>query len=356
MPKWMDLVAGLCLGLVVLGGAYLFYLGLRNLWWAWASRSWPVADGVVAASRTESTVSRDSNTGVRSTMHEARLSFSFSVRGAGYETTKLFFGQTGASGDSSEAELLHLRYPEGAPVRISFDPADPSRAVVKPGLYADALWLPGAGLVLILIGTMFLIMYFSSQYRDSGMALGVALFAAIFGLGGAAMLAAGGHNLWLGYSSRSWPSAAGEVVYSAGESSESVSTDDEGNRTRSTTFSTRIVFKYDAAGATRYGNLRHFGQISGSSQEWAGQIAALYPKGQPVRVAYRPGDEDTSVLETGIRPDAWWIPGIGLACLLFALAVGLIVVPAMNDTPQLPSGFSLSARKGPPAEAPPHHP
>jgi hypothetical protein len=345
MPKWADLLVGVCLGLFVAGGAYLLYLGLRNVWWSWASLSWPAANGTVSESRTEQRTSRDSESGVRSSMHEARLAFTFSAHGRQYLTGRLYFGQAGGSSDSSEAELLRLRYPPGSPVRIHYNPADPSRAVVKPGFHADVLWLPGAGLVFALSGVMFLAIYFSGQFQLDGMAIGLTLFALIIGLAGASMLAVGGRNLWLGYSSRGWPAAAGEIVYAMGESSESVSTDDEGTRTHSTTYSTRIVYKYTAAGAVRYGNTVRFGQLSGSSQQWASEIARRYPRGRQSPVACRPGDEDTSVLEPGLSSDAWWIPGIGLVCLLFAAAVAIILVPAAGEDPSPPPGLFKSSMR-----------
>jgi len=177
---------------------------------------------------------------------------------------------------------------------------------------------------------MFLVMYFSTAHRMGGLGLGVYLFTAIFGMVGVAMLAAGGRNMWLAHVSQSWPLADGEIVYSAGESSDSVSTDEEGTSTRSTTYATRLVYKSAAGGMTRHGNVRRFGQLSGADEEWAAEIAESYPKGRKVRVAYNPADADLSVLEPGIYSDAYWIPGIGLAVLLFALAVALIIAPSIG--------------------------
>ena len=70
--------------------------------------------------------------------------------------------------------------------------------------------------------------------------------------------------------------------------------------------------------------------MSGADEEWAAEIAESYPKGRKVRVAYNPADADLSVLEPGIYSDAYWIPGIGLAVLLFALAVALIIAPSIG--------------------------
>ncbi len=343
MPKWADALISVCLGLFIAGGLFFLYLGLKNVWLALASRAWPAASGVVRESRTERRSSRDSKTGTESTIHSARLSFAYEVGGREYETGKVYFGQTEGSGDSSEAELLRLTYPEGASVKVYHDPKNPAVATVKPGMSADALWLPGAGVGFALPGAMFLILYFSTEHRMGGLGLGVYLFAAIFGMVGVAMLAAGGHNLWLAHVSQTWPLADGEIVYSVGESSESVSTDEEGTRTRSTTYATRLVYKYEAGGMMRHGNVRRFGQLSGAGRGWAAEIAANYPKGEKVKVAYSPGDADLSVLEPGIDSDAFWIPGIGLACLLFALAVGLIVAPALGKDSMAVGGEEFKA-------------
>ena len=330
MPKLADVLISVCLGLFIAGGLYFFYLGLKNIMLALASREWPAVTGVVKESRTEQSSARDSKTGTTSTTHSARLNFAYEVGGREYGTGTVFFGQTEGSGDSSEAELLRLTYPEGASVEVFYDPSNPAVAAVKPGMYADALWLPGAGLGFALPGAMFLIMYFSTAHRMGGLGLGVYLFAAIFGMVGVAMLAAGGRNMWLAHVSQSWPLADGEIVYSTGESSDSVSTDEEGTRTRSTTYATRLVYKYEAGGMTRYGNVRRFGQLSGADKEWAAEIAENYPKGRKVRVAYGPADADLSALEPGVFSDAYWIPCIGLAVLLFALAVALIIAPSIG--------------------------
>jgi hypothetical protein len=331
MPKWTDVLISLCLGLLVVGGLYFLYLGLRNVWQAVASRGWPAVEGVVRESRVEQRDSRDSKTGTVSRIHAARLRIEYKVGGRQYETGRVFIGQTEGSGDSSEAELLRMRYPEGARVVVYHDPERPEVGALKRGIHAGALWLPGAGLGFILPGVMFLIVYFSAERGMGGMEWGVTIFGGIFMMAGAAMLAAGGRNMWLGHVSRSWPVAEGEIVYSVGDQSASVSGDREGNRTRSTTYSTRLVYRYEAGGVERYGNVRRFGQLSGAEREWAAEIAEKYPKGARARVAYDPGDADHSVLEPGISPDAYWIPGIGLVAMMFGLAAALILAPVMRQ-------------------------
>ena len=333
MPKWTDVLVSLCLSLLVFGGLYFCYLGLRNIWLAVASKGWPAASGVVRESRVDQRGSRDSESGTVTQIHSAKLRVEYSVGGRHYETGTVFFGQTEGSADSSEAELLRMRYPEGLAVKVYHHPDTPEVAALKQGLFADALWLPGAGIVFTLAGVMFLLMYYSAESGMGGMGWGLAFFGTLFLVIGLAMTAAGGHNIYLGYVSRGWPATQGEIVYSMGEKSESVTEDEEGERRRSMTYSTRLVYRYAVDGFERYGNVRQFGELSGAGREWAEQIVEKYPKGAKVRVVYDPSDPDTSVLEPGVYPDAYWIPGIGLAVLSFWLAVILLMLPSIAKDP-----------------------
>lgn len=333
MPKWTDVLVTVCLGLFIVGGLIFLYMGLKNVWAALASKRWPSAVGVVKSSGTETSRSRDSETGETSTMYAARLRVAYEVGGREYETGTVWIGETEASGDSSEAELKRLQYPEGAVVPVYFDPKQPERSALRRGLAADALWLPGAGLGLFLAGSMFLQLYFAMTRGGGGMQIGITMFGAIFALCGAAMLAAGLRNLWLGHESRNWPRADGEIVYSVGDSTTSVTEDEDGTRSRSTTYSTRLVYRYEAGGFKRHGNVWRFGQLSGASQEWAESIASKYPKGEKVKVAYDPSDPDLCVLEPGIDTDAYWIPGIGLVALLFGLAAIISLGPVIDKDP-----------------------
>jgi hypothetical protein len=49
-----------------------------------------------------------------------------------------------------------------------------------------------------------------------------------------------------------------------------------------------------------------------------------------VKVAYCPSDPDLATLEPGISSEAYWLPGAGLACLLFGLAALIWGVPALT--------------------------
>jgi hypothetical protein len=241
------------------------------------------------------------------------------------------FGQTVGSSDTSEAELLKLRYPHGANVKVAYNPGAPHIAALESGLDTEVLWLPGAGLAFTLVSIMFGAVYRGSERTSSsGMAFGIALFAAIFMLTGVPMLIFGGINLYRAYASQSWPKTQGEIVYDEVDASTSVERDPKTRRTRtSTTYGARIIFRYDVNGNPHYSNTRRFGALSGADSDWANEISDKYPAGYKLPVSYYPGDPNLAVIETGITSEAYWLPGAGAAFFLFGLATAIFGVPAM---------------------------
>src|SRR5579872_6456285 len=187
-------------GLIVALGLFLFWKGARNVQRAIASTAWPTTSGMVTGSQASESTTKDEKTHAGSTTYSTETTIHFQVNGQDYSTDLIHFGQTLGSGDSSEAALQAVRYPAGAAVSVSYNPGDPSIAVVKPGLHADAFWLPGAGLAFLLPALMCIVM-FPAMYRswtdtggiqapsgsaggDTGFAVVAAIFGAIFCAGG----------------------------------------------------------------------------------------------------------------------------------------------------------------------------
>lgn len=316
--------------LLIVFGLAVMGLGVRNVRRAVASAKWPKVRGVVLESGTLSSVSRDSRTGVSSTTYKAEIAFGYEVDGRSYTTDTIHFGQTVGSGDSSDAELRHRRYPVGAPVWISYDPANPAVAAVKPGVYADVFWLPGAGLAFVLPGIAALIIVLSRETNMSALGIGLGVFALIFCLAGGAMLYGGLVRLRHAYASRFWPVTDGVIVYQQQDASTTAERREDGTTERSISYGTNLVFQYEVGGTTHFANTRRFGSIAGAGREWADAIARRYPKGARVKVSYCPADPDLAALEPGISPEACWLPGGGLAMLLFGLAALIWGVPALG--------------------------
>ena len=321
----------IAIGLVVAFGLYLFVLGLSNLNRAVASSHWPRTAGKVVRSDTREQRDVDKKTRAVSVIYSADTVIQYEVAGKSYSTNLIHFGQTLGSGDASEAELQRLRYPLNGAVPVSYDPSRPWIAAARPGLHAEAFWLPGAGLAFLLPAAVALFVFLTvfraaPRQSDDVIAPVVAgLLAAVFCGLGILALSSGAQRLWRGAASEHWPSVQGTVLFSRVNTSETQESDDR----RSTTFSPQFVYTYEVDGVKHFNNRRRFGRIEGSSEDWAEDIATRYKVGKGIRVYYFPADPDVAVLEPGNNSEGLWLPGVGLVALLFGLATLIWIVPAV---------------------------
>jgi hypothetical protein len=136
--------------------------GLVRFGNALESRTWPVTSGsIVYAEEHSSTSDVENSDGEREsvTTYGAPLAYRYEVNGKIYFSNIRCFGAlTGASQDWAQSILL--RYPSGAQVPVSYNPADPNTAVLEPGSSSEAFWLPGAGAAFLLFGLAALILGF----------------------------------------------------------------------------------------------------------------------------------------------------------------------------------------------------
>jgi hypothetical protein len=346
------------LALVALLGLYLLLKGARNIQMALASTAWPRTSGVVLRSDTTRDVTPASHDTPKSVTFDTKTVIRYAVNGQDYTTDVLHFGQTLGSGDKSEAALQRLRFPAGKEVPVSYNPRNPSTAVMKPGLHAEAFWLPGAGLAFLIPVAMCLIMgptivrdspiaddAFDNSVKqaiadaqrghvpisvpltaplnpggDKAMAAVAALLGAVACGLGLLALTAGLERLWHGAASQNWPTTPGEVIYAATEG---------GDDTSDSTSYARFVYEYQVDGAKHFNNVRRFAQVEGGDADEADRVASRYHKGAKVTVSYFLTDPDVAVLEPGNTSASLVVPGIGLAALLFSLAVFFVIVPAV---------------------------
>jgi hypothetical protein len=315
---------------LALAALLLIGLGIRNVGRGIASSGWPTAAAEVVASEMTESVSVDKKSRTSSNIYSANIVFRYAVNGKEYTTDLIQFGQTVGSGDSSEAELRRMRYPEGAELTVRYNPNDPSMAVAQPGYHPDSLWLPGAGLAFLLPIVMFYLLYRGSSGGADGMMYGITMFVVIFVLIGLAMLAGGLSRLWHAYQSEKWPSTAGVIIYGKQSASTTATEMSDGEMVRSTSHGTHLVYRFEVGGHKHYSNVRVFGQLAGSDADWADDIAERYPVGKAVQVTYSPANPDLAVLEPGINTEAYYLPGAGAAFLLFGLAVYFFGIPALK--------------------------
>ena len=365
MMKLTVIGALIAIGLVVAFGLYLLGLGLRNVGRAAASSRWPRTTGKVVRSATKEEHEVDKKTGTVSVTYSADTAIQYEVAGKQYATNLIHFGQTLGSGDASEAELQHMRYPVGGEVSVSYDPSQPWIAAARPGVHAEAFWLPGAGLAFLLPAALAMFVFLTvfraapQQQRNDdefrkqvetaiengrrGIAppdipfrppkdesdviapVVAGLFAAVFCGLGILALSGGAQRMWRGAASEHWPTVEGKVLFSRVNASET----EDSNHRRETTFSPQFVYTYEVDGVKHFNNLRRFGRIEGSGDDWAADIAAHYKVGRAVRVHYYPADPDVAVLEPGNNSEGLWLPGVGLVALLLGLATLIWIVPAV---------------------------
>ena len=248
-----------CLALVAGFGLFLFLKGVGNVRNAIASTHWPKTTGVVVGSEQSQDTTHNRKTGAISTTYATKTTVRYRVNGQEQTTNLIFFGQTFGTSNPTEAELQKLRYPVGAAVSVAYNPHAPGVAAVKPGLHADAFWLPGAGLAFVIPSIMFAIIYLSLDAGLPGFGIGLGIFAGIFTAIGMVMLTGGLVRLWHGHVSQRWPVAPGRIIYSKNNSS-TVSTEvtDEVNHTVThdvqLVYQADLIYEYEVNGQKHYNN------------------------------------------------------------------------------------------------------
>jgi hypothetical protein len=306
---------------VAVPGGIILWMGLRSAWRGLASSHWPTVSGVVLhAGMTES---QAKETGTRNTyiFYSTKLAFRYQVNGQDYTTETVQFGRAIGSGDISNEAVLLLRYPAGTKVMVFYHPDDPALATVKPGVNTDVVWYLCGGAILILFGVFCVLGYL---WMEPGFAVTTYITGLIwvfFMLFGVAILAPGLRNFWHAYASRGWPTTDGVVVYMEQEATGKVIQDSKGRTGQFTMHGVPLAYRYEVNGTQYFSNVRHFGQfIRSSSQDWADAILQRYPSGTGVPVSYCPTDPDLAALEPGINSESYYLPGAGLAFLLFGIA------------------------------------
>ncbi|MDP1829465.1 MAG: DUF3592 domain-containing protein [Archangium sp.] len=129
-------------GLAALGLGFVRVMAARR------SAGWPQVDGTVLTS----TVA-----GVAAAW-KAQVTYRYKVGDKDLRGTSIALEDF--ESDRATAEALAARFPKGAPVKVFYEPADPSLSVLQPGAYGASAFLPSVGLGLLVLGcTLFAIAY-----------------------------------------------------------------------------------------------------------------------------------------------------------------------------------------------------
>lgn len=146
----------------------------------------------------------------------------------------------------------------------------------------------------------------------------------IFGLA-AVFLLVGGGLLWWGWNilqdaraSASWPTVDGRVT----RSEVTESTDADG----ADTYRPEVTYEYQVDDRSYENSTIKFGENSYSTRRRAEEIAANYPVGKRVTVAYDPNEPGQSVLEPGVTGGSYIVLGVGAVFVAVSLLI-LIIAP-----------------------------
>ena len=129
------------------------------------ARRWPATTGTVIESRVLMVDISPTKKGSQ-WVPQAEVKFRYEVDKKFYESMNLKYGMNQIGGTHRRyAPEVAARYPVGAPLPVSYDPANPADAVsdLSPGSYA---WLRVIAGLLLLSGGVY---YLSSHRRETGL-------------------------------------------------------------------------------------------------------------------------------------------------------------------------------------------
>lgn len=146
-------IVGLVAGVIsILGSVYLYFIRLGECRSAEASVKWPSTPGQITSSKI-------SKLGLVRPGYVPMVEYSFDANGHKQAGKRIAY-RVLASRDEKEIERAVERYPLGAKVKVTYDPANPQNSVLEPGtqgtkvLTADVIWLFCVGLFCVLVNLL----------------------------------------------------------------------------------------------------------------------------------------------------------------------------------------------------------
>ena len=140
------LAAGVALAVV---GVYLAAVNGATWQGALASRGWASTTGEVVSSDVVVVVNEAGET----QSYGARVVYTYLVSGRRHESNRVSFGR-GLLREGGEVTALVERYPEGARVRVYYDPRAPRESVLEPGVTGPLFLVMGAAAGAIVVGAI----------------------------------------------------------------------------------------------------------------------------------------------------------------------------------------------------------
>jgi hypothetical protein len=309
----------------MIAAAFCWFCALNQIYALWKTfraggpaRYWSVVQGRITISKLGVTPTHPSG---RDPAHAgAVLRYRYRVGDKDYEGDGFHIGRKSRA-MGLLAKAMIKKFPEGRPVDVYFDPADPTKSALEPKGKGGSR-TPASIVFLVVFGAIAGIL---TAHAIAGKVLtmgnGLPVFA--LGLPAAALLVAVGCVVtyitacWESRAVALWPTTQGRVTGSRVVEETERRTDDDGDERESTTYRADIRFTYRVGDADYSSDNWKPGMlVSTGSPKPAEAVVARYPVGRTVAVYYDPTHPDCAVLEPANRQGAA-VP------LVVAIAFGL---------------------------------
>ena len=165
------------------------------------------------------------------------------------------------------------------------------------------------------------------QFKDIKNQFGKGLPLLFILLGGWVFFS-GCKDIYRAYKSASWPTSPGVIQQSSikGGNEDALFAD--------------ITYQYTIDGKNHSGQQVAFGDYGSSMSSHAHSIVGRYPEGMVVTVYYQANPE-MSVLEPGVRTQAWFSPILGLTFLIVGIITALVMRRTFKMMDELNSGAKI---------------
>ena len=117
--------------LLCLAGLAMMTFSGYAIWKNHVARKWPITEGRITHSRTflqDASLGKPGNAKVS----RAEVTFAYNVNGRGYESSRIsYFTNIGGGSKRTYSPDYAVKYPEGTPIKVAYDPTNPAEAVVE---------------------------------------------------------------------------------------------------------------------------------------------------------------------------------------------------------------------------------
>ncbi len=135
---------------VTVVGVGLVIGGTRDAIRGRASSNWTATSATILSSSLEE--SREARTGRK--QWRPNIRYEYQVGGRRFEASRLSFGLATFPDGSGGVEAVIARYAPGTLHTVYVDPADPARAVLRPGLDVLMVFFAGIGIAFVVVGVL----------------------------------------------------------------------------------------------------------------------------------------------------------------------------------------------------------